>query len=421
MPEIVASYLGELPDRWEARTLAEVCSADRPIVYGIVQAGPHVPDGVPYIRSSDVNGQLRPDRLLRTAPEIARKYHRASLQPGDLVFSIRGNIGNKSFVPAELDGANLTQGTARLAVRAEYLPAFIAYALDYTPVRRRIEVVSKGSTFREITIEDLRKIAIPVPPRQVQEKMVRTLDARDNAIAVLQRLVRRHKKRIAGLMQQLLTGRRRLPAFADQPWDDVHIGDVMKEADRPVDWDEDAIYDLVSVRRWAGGVYTRQRLAGRDIKVKKLKRIETGDVLISHIQSAYGAMAMVGGDHDGHCVSELYTVLVPRNRKRFERRFFAWLCRRRWMWHQAYVASNGFLAERLRINFDPPSFLKRPIQIPPTVQEQRAIADVLDTAQREIDLLKQLRDQIQQQKRGLMQKLLTGQIPVPQQKRRIGL
>mgnify|MGYP001034645319 FL=1 len=413
MPETVSRFLGRLPTGWRVVPLGDVVAKSRPIVYGIVQAGPHVPDGVPYIRSTDVNGVLRADKLPRTEQAIAGRYKRSSLKPGDIVFSLRGNTGTTCVVPKSLSGANLTQGTARISVSPEFCTSYVRIALNSERVRRRIDAVCKGSTFREITIEDLRKLALPMPPREKQESIAAIVDGWDKAEHGLNGQIKRKHRLLRGLIQQLLTSRRRFSGICREAWKEVLIGDILREADRPVEWNDEAIYDLVSVRSWAGGVYTRNRLAGREIKVKKLKRIKAGDILISHIQSAYGAMAMVSDDHDGHCVSELYTVLIPRDASTFDRRFFAWLCRRKWMWHQAYVASNGFLAERLRISFDPASFLKRAIHIPPTIEEQRAIADVLDTAQKEIDLLRQLRDQIQKQKRGLMQKLLTGQIPVP--------
>lgn len=278
---------------------------------------------------------------------------------------------------------------------------------DYERIRR----LSQAGTQSNLNAEIIKSLPIARFSVDEQAALASIGDRCDYAALLTDRIIDAKRKLLRGLMQQLLTGRR-LPAFAGEAWEEVPIGSVMREDDRPVEWNDDELYELVSVRRWAGGVYTRDQLYGRDIKVKKLKRIKSGDVLISHIQSAYGAMAMVSDNHDGHCVSDLYTVLVPQDASRCDPRFFAWLCRTKWMWHQALIASNGFKAERLRINFDPASFLKLMIDMPTSLDEQRAIADILDTAQREIKLLEQLREQIQLQKRGLMQRLLTGEIRV---------
>ena len=76
-----------VPNGWSTKPLADIVKEK--ISYGIVQAGPHVPDGIPYIKSSDVRGTINPDTLQRTSQEIHFKYRRSSVHPGDIVFSLR--------------------------------------------------------------------------------------------------------------------------------------------------------------------------------------------------------------------------------------------------------------------------------------------------------------------------------------------
>jgi len=76
----------------------------------------------------------------------------------------------------------------------------------------------------------------------------------------------------------------------------------------------------------------------------------------------------------------------------------------------ARVASTGVHIEKLI--FDPTVFLREKIRIPGNVKEQAAIAAILDTADAELRLLRQQRTALDQQKRGLMQQLLTGRIRV---------
>jgi type I restriction enzyme S subunit len=108
----------------------------------------------------------------------------------------------------------------------------------------------------------------------------------------------------------------------------------------------------------------------------------------------------------------MYTILAPHDPTAFDGRFFDYLAQRAEMRHAAYVSSNGFFAERLRLNFDPRDFLRRKIIIPPTLAEQQMIAAVLATADREIDLLEQQLAALREQKRSLMQRLLTGEVRV---------
>lgn len=163
---------------WPSVELQSVCDPERPITYGIVQAGDHVPNGVPYIRVSDMaKPQLTSVGMLRTAEWIARKYARSAVKQGDIVFAIRATVGKMRFVPPELDGANLTQGTARLAPSSKILGRFLFWALQTRGARDAIDAACKGSTFREITLGRLRVIKVPLPPLAEQQRVVNALDA----------------------------------------------------------------------------------------------------------------------------------------------------------------------------------------------------------------------------------------------------
>lgn len=184
---------------WKPYTLEELCTAK--ISYGIVQAGPHVPDGMPYIKSMDLNSELRLGTLSRTSDEIARKYRRSEVLPGDLVFSLRGNIGVSQIVPEEIPVANLTQGTARIRTRGP--SSFCLAALRSQPVLARILAVSKGSTFQEVSLEALRGISISCPEIDEQQRIADCLTSLDNLIAAEARKLDTLKTHKKGLMQQL--------------------------------------------------------------------------------------------------------------------------------------------------------------------------------------------------------------------------
>ena len=86
MKDSGVEWLGEVPEHWEVLELKRLNMEGSSITYGIVQAGPHQENGVPYIRTSDMSG----DRLLletcqRTSPEIDEAYARSKVSEGDLV------------------------------------------------------------------------------------------------------------------------------------------------------------------------------------------------------------------------------------------------------------------------------------------------------------------------------------------------
>ncbi len=174
------------------------------ICYGIVQAGDHIENGVPYIRVTDMTNEiLTIENILRTSPKIATKFKRSTVEEGDIILALRGDIGLVRIIPKHLSGANLTQGTARIAVKNDTSRDYLLWALRSKRVSRQINIVAKGSTFREITLESLRKILIPENKLQ-QQKIATTLnrtdDKRIKTLAHLNHMTNLYKQTINSLL-----------------------------------------------------------------------------------------------------------------------------------------------------------------------------------------------------------------------------
>lgn len=157
--------------------LGDLVAEGTSVTYGIVQAGPEAPGGVPYIRTGDiVEGGIRLAGLRLTSPEIASRFPRSTVRAGEIVMSIRATVGTTALVPEELDGANLTQGTARIApgpnLEAVYLLGFLRSRQAQAWIRAQV----KGATFREITLGRLRELPVPVPHRDLQRRYVRDFE-----------------------------------------------------------------------------------------------------------------------------------------------------------------------------------------------------------------------------------------------------
>lgn len=157
--------------------LADIVRNDTMITYGIVQAGEEFPGGVPYIRTGDlVDGEIRMDRLRHTDPALAKKFKRSRVETGDIVMSIRATVGTTALVPSCLDGANLTQGTAKISpgdqVDKNYLLTFLRNDATQAWIERQV----KGATFREITLSKLRELPVAVPPLGIQRNFAERLN-----------------------------------------------------------------------------------------------------------------------------------------------------------------------------------------------------------------------------------------------------
>ncbi|MEU8179156.1 restriction endonuclease subunit S [Micromonospora sp. NPDC049047] len=156
--------------------LMRLTDSRRPIVYGIVQAGPEVSGGVPYIKSGDLPN-LNIGTLSKTAPEIHFQYRRASVVPGDIVMAMRASIGALAVVPPELIEANLTQGTARIAPGRGVSGRWLYHVLQTRVVLDQFDIRAVGTTFRTLNIWDLRRISIPAIPSAEQVSTAEKLDA----------------------------------------------------------------------------------------------------------------------------------------------------------------------------------------------------------------------------------------------------
>jgi type I restriction enzyme S subunit len=347
-------------------------------------------------------------------PKTATEGTRTKLKVGDILLSVTAELGLVGYVDDTLSGdAYVNQHVALLRLTDPRINSeFLAYCFASNAGQKAIARLNDAGAKSGLSLEKLRRLQLHCLPLDEQNKIAQILRAWETVSDYLAAKITGCKDRKRGLMQRLLAGKTRFKEFASKKWTRCALGDVVQSVSRPVAWNESELYCLASVRRNSGGVFSREELFGHQIKVKKLQTIRSGDFLISHIQAAYGAMALVPDEFDGAKVSELYTILRPKDPKLFDIRFLAYLGQTKRMWYMAIQASNGFFAERLRLNFDPEEFLRLPVDVPPMLAEQVKIVAVLSACDSEIKLLEKQLAALKEQKRGLMQKLLTGEIRV---------
>jgi type I restriction enzyme S subunit len=199
-------WLGEIPAHWEVKRLWHLTPSDRRIMYGIVLPGPNVEDGVPIVKGGDVSAErLHLDQLNRTTYEIESGYVRSRLRGGDVVYAIRGSIGEVAIVPGELEGANLTQDAARIAYTPATHGTWLLHALKSAAVFAQLEAGALGATIRGVNIRDLKRASIPVPPRVEQEAIASFLETGTARIDTLVTKVRAAIDRLKELRTALIS------------------------------------------------------------------------------------------------------------------------------------------------------------------------------------------------------------------------
>lgn len=392
-----------VPKGWVTKCLSEIVREK--ISYGIVQAGPHMEDGVPYIKSSDVRGAIEPDNLQKTSQTIHFKYRRSSVHPGDIVFSLRGNIGQCAIVPNSLPEANLTQGTARIAVDDSQYNYFHYYQLTSDQIIKRINALSKGSTFKEISLEELRKIKVLCPTFAEQKKIAQILLSWDEAITACEALLFNSQQQNKALMQKLLTGKIRFPGFSDE-WVFKSISEISNRIQRKSDG---AIHPILTISSLSGFVRQDERYS----------RYMAGESIKNYILLKKGEFAYNKGNsktYEFGCIFDLEnyeTGLVPhvyvcfKLKDGFSHRYFKYLFESDYLKDQLGKLVNTGVRNNGLLNIKPSEFMMTKVPVP-KLAEQEAIADILHASSQKIKLLKSKIILLQQEKKALMQQLLTG-------------
>ena len=207
--EFKDTKIGRIPENWGIKTLRELTKEK--IVYGIVQPGPHIEKGIPFINSKDVGVDINIEMLSCTSIKINEKYSRSKVIPGDIVLSLRGNTGQTSIVPSSLTEANLSRGVARIRVKDSYFSQYIKYQLGNPIVVKRIHTVRNGTTFKEIPLEALRQIYLPCSTSILEQKQIASiLSTVDDKIEILTQKKSEFQTLKKGLSQQLLIGQMRV-------------------------------------------------------------------------------------------------------------------------------------------------------------------------------------------------------------------
>ena len=266
--------------------------------------------------------------------------------------------------------------------------------------------VSSGSKMPRADWNYVSSFPFALPPLPEQQKIAEILSVWDSAIEMQSALIEKLETRKHGLMQQLLTGKKRLKGFSRE-WKKVKLGNVFTEVTTPNDGMHDYPVMTISSKQ---GLVSQQN---------KFDRVIAGNSLSKYILLQKDDFAYNKGNSKTYpmgCIFKLVThdnVLVP----------FVYICFRKAIqisseFYEQWFSNHGLDRQLKRIitsgargdgllNVDSMDFFRLIIPLP-KIEEQIAIAEILTTADNEIALAKQKLESLRQQKKGLMQVLLTG-------------
>lgn len=396
-----------LPESWKWCHLDDVATVQT----GLALGKKDLTDAVerPYLRVANVQDGYFDLREIKTVRVERSKIAKHSLRYGDVLLTEGGDfdkLGRGHIWRDEV--AECLHQNHVFAVRPDdsvLLPEYLAAITSGPWGRAYFLGCSKQSTnLASINSTQVKEMPLPLPPLDEQRQIVGRLAQFDDASTCLGELTEHRRRCLLGLMQQLLTGRRRLPAFAGEAWEPTRFGEFLSESREPGSGGDTA--RKLTVKLYGKGITPKRETKSGSDQTQYYRR-SAGQFIYSKLDFLNGAFGIVPRDLDGfESTLDLPAFDVSPCA---DARWLLHFCTREAFYRKYAKFANGGRKAR-RVN--PADFLK--IEEPiPSLDEQRAIADILDTAQREIELLEQLREQIQLQKRGLMQKLLTGEIRVP--------
>lgn len=397
--------------KWSQRKIAHLC--DFSSGYGF-RPSDWAKNGLPIIRIQNLNGSPNFNYFAgEPEPEWL-------VQPGELLFAWAG-VRGVSFGPTIWPGplGVLNQHIYRVHPKQDVSKKWLYLAL--VVVTGRIEAKAHGfkSSLVHVRKSDIDGQTVFVPPEDEQHRIAEAVDAWDRAVACLDLKVEIVEARRRGLMQQLLTGRRRFKEFVKtaqqvrtrygffpSDWSSVHMGDIANEISEKNDRGED--FPVLSCTKNRGLVnsleYFGKRIFSADTSNYRVVRRGDFAYATNHIEEgSIGYQDL----HDAALISPMYTVF--RTQPGVDHAFFFKLVKTELYRHIFEVNTSGSIARRGGLRWDEFATLKVFL---PTMLEQKRIADVLETCDREIQLLQKQLDALKEQKRGLMQKLLTGDIRV---------
>lgn len=403
----------KLPPQWSKVALCQVANVQTGLSKSQTRTGPSVLR--PYLRVANVQDSYLDLADIKDIEVPATQLDRFNLQIGDVLLTEGGDfdkVGRGAIWKGEIPGC--VHQNHVFAVRVidsdALLPQFLACEIQSPRAKRYFLSCAKQTTnLASINSSQLKKLPVLVPPLAEQHAIVQASAVWDNAIQKTEQLMAAKEQHYRGLVGSLITVSSRA-----EGWRKAVLRDI---SDRVLRQGDGGDYPLLTISSAAGFIRQDDRysryMAGESAKTYTLLR--AGEFSYNKGNSKR---------YEFGCVFQLQSfeaALVPRVYVSFKLHKAVCAAYMRHLFAADYLKSqlrtlvktgvrnNGLL------NISPDEFMSTAVPLPP-IEEQVRISNVLDAAIAEIELLGQLLTALRSQKRGLMQKLLTGQwrVPIPQ-------
>jgi len=260
----------------------------------------------------------------------------------------------------------------------------------------------QGAGRYKLTKDSLSKIPCLIPPINEQRKIVDVLSCIEKTINITTKLISKKEKNRKWLMQQLLTGKKRLKGFENDSWSYLSFSDIYSKIKIKAGTERLIILSVTKNGIVLQNEYFNKEIASED--TSNYLVMKKGDMVLSGLNFWMGSIDTLTEFEKG-MVSPAYKVYEIIN-DGISESYMKFFVRSRIML-QALVGSSVVGASVVRRNMDTETLHEWPFYLP-HIKEQNAIANILTSVDKEIKLLKEKVEKLKEQKKGLMQVLLTG-------------
>jgi type I restriction enzyme S subunit len=391
---------GKVPAGWLQTKLGEVCEK---ILVGIAtEVKPHVREiGVPIVRNQNIREDFFDDsEMIFISEEFDQSNRNKRIKTGDILIVRTGsNVGQACIVPLKYNSSQ-TFTTLIIRVGNKIDSKFLSFHINSFGIKE-VERLSVGGGKPNLNAGFLKEYQILLPPLPEQRAIADCLSTWDEAIQTAEELIRQKELQKKWLMQQLLTGKKRLKGFSGE-WRFIRFKEIYSQVKEKV-----GARSFLTLSVTKGGIVSQEEYFKKEISSDDTSNylvVEKGNMVMSGLNFWMGSIDVLTHFDSGK-VSPAYKVfeiindtISPELMKIFVRSQ---------LMLEALIGSSVIGASIVRRNMDRETLDEWSFKIP-SLEEQQAIASILSESNRELDLLRKRLAKLQEQKKGLMQVLLTG-------------
>ncbi|WKN29758.1 restriction endonuclease subunit S [Porifericola rhodea] len=417
--------VGDIPENWDVRSLGNLIVEMKS---GLSRKLADKDLGLPVLRSNNlVNNEVVFDNLLYWYFDDPQGANTKGyfLNDGEILVNFINSpaqIGKCALFINKLGRPIIyTTNLLSLSLDSEQIdPGFFLSLTLSSLYKKFIQSITKPAINQaSFTTKDFRKFTLPLPPLFEQKKISQVLSAWDEAIEKNRELLKVYLRRRKGLSQNLLSGGLRFKEFIQDDqliktkvgtlpadWHLRSISNIVTRVKKSFTPEPDTLYQEIGIRSHAKGIFHKEKVTGKSLGNKSVFWIEPDCFVVNIVFAWEHAIAKTTEAEAGMIASHRFPMYKPK-KDLLDLDYLLYYFKSARGKHLLGLASPGGAGRNKTLGQS--DFAK--LQIPvPSLEEQRKIASVLSEADKEIDLLRQHIKTLKEQKKGLMQKLLTGEV-----------